>query len=104
VLPSNAHRPALVVRVFPPADEAHMPLVDLVVFMDGRNDIIETLTVRGPEPGIAISSIWRPQVAYEMAGGVNSWHWSDECAATNMTEECKHGVYLRDPHHALPDR
>jgi len=82
VLPSNAHRPAIVVRVFPSEDAARMALIDLTVFLDGRNDAVELLVLRdgGKEMGVPPSSIWVPQVSYEMAGGVTSWHWPDECS------------------------
>ena len=80
VLPSNAHRPAIVVRVFPSEDEARMPLIDLVVFMDGRNDVTEQLFLREARADLPIPSIWVQQVNYEMAGGISSWHWPDECA------------------------
>ena len=68
VLSSNAHRIAKVVRVFPPSDDALMPMVDLAVFLDGKNDTIEGTPL-----------VWIGAVSYEVAAAVNSWHWADGC-------------------------
>lgn len=72
-------RPAKVVNVFTTSPDA-MPLINLQVLTDGRNDEARDLT--GADPFKCESLLWRTSVHYDASGAPGTWRWPPHSTAT----------------------
>lgn len=71
VMPDGQHRPGIIVRVW---DSPHPGLVNLIVFVDGTNDIKnQAPAVYSPTP----MTEWKTSVVYSEDKAPGTWHWPE---------------------------
>lgn len=83
VLSNGQHRPAIVVKVWKVTEQGGVPratengLVNLTVFVDGRNDILPSENTFDPKnPDILLLRV--TSVLYSEEPKLNTWHWIEK--------------------------
>jgi hypothetical protein len=74
VMPSGEHRPAIVVRVWNDADMSK-GYINLVVFVDGSNDVRRVLAEPLAEP---VTTVWETSIYYSETKEPRTWHWIEK--------------------------
>jgi hypothetical protein len=76
VMPSGEHRPAIVVRVWRDLSGAPEGYSNLLVFVDGTNDVKPSLLASPfPEP---TTTLWETSKHYSDSKEPGTWHWIEK--------------------------
>lgn len=79
VMPDGQHRPAVVVRVWREVVSACEGYVNLQVFTDSSNDILDDdMLTSFDAKAIRRGVLWKTSVCYDEEKSIGTWHWIEK--------------------------
>jgi hypothetical protein len=75
VMSSGEHRPAIIVRVWRDLSGVPEGYSNLIVFVDGSNDVKRVLAEPFADP---VTTVWETSIHYSEGKEPRTWHWIEK--------------------------